>query len=62
MRLLHLPKGIMRVWKKFKASIVQDCPAELFACEVCDNLDCTDEEYSHCGRRLAVARYVEARY
>lgn len=46
-------------YKKVKTSIVEDCPSESFACEVCHELDCTNERWLNCSARLDAAEYME---
>lgn len=43
-----------------RAAIVQDCPPELSACEVCGEFECSSEEWLHCSRRLEVAQRMNS--
>ena len=48
----------MRAWTSH--AVVEDCPSELAACQVCQNHHCRNEEWLNCERRLAAKRYIEA--
>ena len=47
-----------RVLRKIKEAIVQDCPTEYYACEVCNDLDCTNEKWLKCQTRLEAAEFM----
>lgn len=41
-------------------AFVQDCPPSYYACEICDDLDCTSEKWIKCPNRLKAAEYMKA--
>jgi hypothetical protein len=43
-----------------KDSIIQPCPPELYACEVCGERECDDQKWQTCEHRLKVADQVRA--
>lgn len=45
---------------KIKNSIIQDCPPELNACEICRKLECNDEEWLNCEKRLQFAEFTKS--
>ena len=45
---------------RMKRGIVQDCPPELHACEICDKLDCNSVQWLNCPNRLAAAQFVQS--
>jgi hypothetical protein len=59
MRLSMLSQSTRRAIGRIKRSIVRDCPPELYACEVCESLACSREEWLECEKRLAAARAEE---
>jgi hypothetical protein len=42
-----------RLWTRLKDGILQDVPASLQECEVCREVNCTQERWLTCARRLA---------
>jgi hypothetical protein len=42
-----------RLWSKMKSAVVQDMPSSLEECEACREVDCTQERWRTCERRLA---------
>ena len=52
--------SLQRLSAQISEAIVQDCPPELAACQVCRRLDCRAAEWLNCERRLAAKRYLEA--
>ena len=56
-RLLKRAKQTLR---RCKDSIIQPCPPQLHACEVCDRLECDNEKWQQCEHRLKVASEVIA--
>ena len=56
-RLLERVKQTLR---RCKDSIIQPCPPELYACEVCDQSECDHEKWQKCEHRLKVAAEVTA--
>jgi hypothetical protein len=48
------------LYNKVKDSILQDCPSDIYACEICDDLDCTNEKWLSCPIRLDAAEFMEA--
>lgn len=55
-------KGWRGAWQRVKArlhgAILQDCPPELAACQVCNRPHCANETWLNCERRLAAQRYL----
>lgn len=56
--------GMRGAWQRTKArlhgAVLQDCPPELAACEVCNRPHCSNDAWLRCERRLAAQRYLEA--
>jgi hypothetical protein len=44
---------------KVVGAIVQDCPPELYACEVCGHLKCDNQKWVECERRLRGVRFLQ---
>lgn len=42
-----------KFWKRLSTGVVQDVPAHLDECEDCREIDCTQERWESCERRLA---------
>jgi hypothetical protein len=42
-----------RFWSRLHAGMVQDVPPSLEECETCREVDCTQERWEACERRLA---------
>jgi hypothetical protein len=42
-----------RFWTRIRAGVVQDVPPSLEECESCREVDCTQERWLTCARRLA---------
>jgi hypothetical protein len=42
-----------RFWTRIRAEVVQDVPPSLEECESCREVDCTQERWLTCARRLA---------
>ena len=42
-----------RFWTRIRAGVVQDVPPSLEECESCREVDCTQEHWLTCARRLA---------
>ena len=59
---MNLPE-MRGTWQRLKAhvskAVVQDCPPELAACQVCNRSHCPSEAWLKCERRLAAMRYLE---
>ena len=45
---------------RVKGMVVQDCPPELYACEVCGKLECDHEEWANCKQRLTAAEFMRS--
>jgi hypothetical protein len=43
----------------FRNAMVQDCPSELYACEVCGQLNCSSNKWVSCEKRLLAAEYMQ---
>ena len=41
-----------RLWTRFGSGLVQDVPPALEECETCREVDCTQERWLYCERRL----------
>ena len=50
--------ALHRLKSRVADAIVQDCPPELYACEVCSRLQCSSEEWLTCEKRLAAAQFM----
>jgi hypothetical protein len=46
-----------KFWTRLWSSVVQDVPPALEECETCREVDCTQERWLHCERRLAAESY-----
>lgn len=42
-----------RFWARLWSGMVQDVPPSLEECETCRDVDCTEERWHYCARRLA---------
>ncbi len=42
-----------RFWTRLRAGLVQDVPPSLEECETCREVDCTQERWLQCEKRLA---------
>jgi hypothetical protein len=42
-----------RFWTRLKSGVIQDVPPGLEECELCREVDCTQERWLSCARRLA---------
>jgi hypothetical protein len=42
-----------KLWKRLADGVVQDVPPSLEECETCRELECTQERWESCERRLA---------
>jgi hypothetical protein len=58
--LADLKQFLVEMVNRVKDEIVQDCPPELYACEVCRKLDCNSIEWLECPTRLQGAEFVRA--
>ncbi len=56
-----LADKIRSFWRRAQRSIIDDCPPELYACEVCGKEACDTQEWLSCETRLAAAEYMKAR-
>jgi hypothetical protein len=43
---------------RLKRAVVQDCPPELYACEVCGKIECDYAEWANCEKRIAAAEFI----
>jgi hypothetical protein len=59
MRLNTILNKLRALASKAKGRIVQNCPPELYACEACGQLDCSNEAWLNCRHRLAAARFMK---
>lgn len=50
----------LRLFGRRQTEIVQECPPELAACEVCRRLQCGNDEWLACENRLAAERLLRA--
>lgn len=44
---------LAKFWSRFYAGVVQDVPPTMEECEACREVDCTNERWQTCERRLA---------
>jgi hypothetical protein len=42
-----------KIWTRLRSGVVQDVPPNLEECETCREVDCTQERWLQCERRLA---------
>jgi len=49
---------IRKLASKVRDAVVQDCPPELSACEVCGQLNCRSAEWLSCEKRLAACEFM----
>jgi hypothetical protein len=47
------PSRLGKLWKRLGAGVVEDVPPSLEECEACRELECTQERWASCERRLA---------
>ena len=45
-------KWLGRIWRRAVASLIEDVPPSLEECEVCRVVDCTQERWLVCAKRL----------
>ena len=45
-----------RAW--LKKSVVDECPPELYACEVCGALECNNEKWLNCEKRIQARDFM----
>ena len=55
MKLSSLLAKARQSFGRLRMCVVQPCPPELYACEACHKLECDDEEWLHCEKRLGSA-------
>ncbi len=46
--------------KRIVDSIIQDCPPELYACEICGKLECNNEKWLNCETRIRMAESIKS--
>jgi hypothetical protein len=42
-----------KIWTRLRSGVVQDVPPNLEECETCREVDCTQERWLQCEKRLA---------
>ena len=57
-RGVGLRKVIRGLAARLKNALVQDCPPELYACEVCGQRQCSSARWMSCERRLAASEFM----
>jgi len=50
---MHADSWFRRLWTRLKAGVIRDVPASLEECEACREVNCTQERWLTCARRLA---------
>ena len=60
MSVTAIVKRLRSLVSKVTGGIVQDCPPELGACEVCGEQDCTSQMWLNCRHRLAAAQFMRS--
>lgn len=45
-----------RAW--LKKSVVNECPPELYVCEACGELECNNEEWLNCEKRMQARDFM----
>ena len=60
MKLNEIGGRIKSAVGRMRDAVVQDCPPELAACEVCGELECSTEQWINCERRLRAADYLRS--
>lgn len=53
-------QSVRALVSRTKGGVVEDCPPELYACEVCGKLECASETWLKCRQRLAAAQFVKS--
>ncbi len=43
-----------RIWTRIKVGVVQDVPPSIEECECCREVDCTQERWLNCARRIGI--------
>ena len=49
---------LRKLMLRLKRAVVQDCPPELYACEVCGKVECDHAEWAKCEKRIAAAEFM----
>ena len=49
---MHFDTWFGKLWTRFRAGVVQDVPPGLEECEACRELECTQERWLNCEKRL----------
>ena len=60
MKDANTPSGKHRFGKWLKDSLIQECPPELYACEVCGQYECDNERWLNCEHRLKVRDQIRS--
>ena len=50
--LRRIKLRLSRLKTRITGLFVQDCPDELYACEICNQIDCANDEWINCENRL----------
>ena len=57
--LMTVSEKFSQILKNIKNSFIQECPPELYACEICKKLDCNNAEWIECQERQKSAEFME---
>jgi len=49
-----------KTWSKIKQAFIQECPPEIYACEICKEPECNNEKWISCQKRQKSAQYMES--
>ena len=58
---MHSNSWFGRFWTRVKAEVIQDVPPSLEECESCREVNCTQERWLTCARRLAAEAEAQPR-
>jgi hypothetical protein len=58
---MHSNSWFDRFWTRVKAEVIQDVPPSLEECESCREVNCTQERWLTCARRLAAEAEAQPR-
>jgi len=59
---MHSNSWFSRFWTRVKAEVIQDAPASLEECESCREVNCTQQRWLTCARRLAAEAEAQPRH
>gem|GEM_PF-2124794 len=50
---------ISQIIKRVKGFFIQDIPADIYACETCDETSCLEQDWQNCKYRLRSEEFLE---